>query len=94
MNRQALRYSGTVALLLAAVTVRSDAQTFEEEASVLLVEVPVQVLVAGRPVQSLTEESFEVYDDGERQEIIGFDVLDLSAAPAENENAGRTMARC
>lgn len=63
----------------------SDSQTFEDKTSVVVVEVPVQVLASSQPVRGLTRENFALYDDGERQEIVGFEVLDLSAEPAAAE---------
>jgi len=53
-------------------------QTFEEYADVLEIEIPVTVAMRnGTPVRDLTVETFEVYDQGERQEITGFRVVDL-----------------
>jgi VWFA-related protein len=54
-------------------------QTFADETSVVLIEVPVQVLVGSEPVSGLTADNFELYDQGERREIYSFDVLDHSA---------------
>ncbi len=70
----------------------SDSRTFEDETSVLVVEVPVQVLVSGKPLRGLTRESFEVYDKGERQELVGFEVLDLSTEPASADEDPRRAA--
>ena len=52
-------------------------ERFEEATSIYVVEVPVRVLVRGEPLRGLTAEDFEVYDDGERREIIGFEVIDV-----------------
>ena len=60
-----------------------------EEARAVLIEIPVNVVDrAGNPVERLTVEDFEVYDDGKKQQITGFDVLDQRrpiprAAPGE-----------
>lgn len=54
------------------------AQTFTEGISVMVVEIPVQVLRGGRPVRGLTAADFEVLDRGQPQEIVGFEVVDLT----------------
>jgi VWFA-related protein len=55
------------------------AQNFSESVQVTVVEVPVQVVDrAGRPVRGLTASDFELYDDGKRVAITGFDALELS----------------
>jgi len=51
--------------------------TVREEARVVVVEVPVNVIDRdGRPVEGLKAEDFEVYDDGKPQAVTGFEVLD------------------
>lgn len=48
-----------------------------EEARVTVVEVPVNVVDKnGRPVENLTADDFELYDDGKKQTISGFDIVD------------------
>ncbi len=48
-----------------------------EEARVVLVEVPVNVTDRnGKPVENLTADDFEVYDDGKKQTVTGFEILD------------------
>ncbi len=50
-----------------------------EAAEVSLVEVPVRVVGRdGKPVRGLTQADFTVEDDGRRQEIVGFDAIDLA----------------
>jgi VWFA-related protein len=54
-------------------------RVFEGATSVQLIEVPVRVLHKGDPVRGLTAESFEVYDNGVRQEITSFEIVDAQA---------------
>jgi VWFA-related protein len=49
----------------------------QEEARVSIVEVPVNVVdKTGKPVEGLAAADFEIYDDGIKQEVTGFEVLD------------------
>lgn len=48
MSSQAFRCTGLVVLLSALEAAPSDTQTFEAKTSVLVVELPVQVLASGR----------------------------------------------
>ncbi|HEX6863405.1 MAG TPA: hypothetical protein VF414_11345, partial [Thermoanaerobaculia bacterium] len=54
-------------------------QGFAESTDVVAVEVPVQVVRDGEPVRGLTAADFEVYDGRKKQELTGFEVLDLYA---------------
>jgi VWFA-related protein len=54
-------------------------QGFAESADVVAVEVPIQVVRDGEPVRGLSAADFEVYDGRKKQEITGFEVLDLYA---------------
>jgi VWFA-related protein len=57
---------------------------YEETTHVLEVQVPVNVFLRdGQPVRDLTAESFEIYEDGNRREITGFEVIDLDLLGAE-----------
>jgi VWFA-related protein len=48
-----------------------------EEARVTVVEVPVNVVDKnGRAVENLTADDFEIFDDGKKQPLTGFEVLD------------------
>lgn len=71
--------SGAVLGLLAFLSASASAQTFEGKAEVVVVEVPVHVVMDGQPVRGLTADDFTLYDDGAKQEIIGFEVIDLEA---------------
>lgn len=67
-----------LAVVLAAPLGSSEAQErFSDMIAVTEVEVPVRVLVKGKPVAGLTREDFELYDGGELQTIVGFEVRDL-----------------
>jgi VWFA-related protein len=57
-------------------------QGFIESTEVLAVEVPVQVLRNGEPVRGLTAADFEIWEGRTKHAVTGFEVLDLSAAPA------------
>ncbi len=55
--------------------------------SVLVVELPVRVLVKGRPVAGLEAGDFEIFDRGQERQIVGFEVLDNRPA-AEKAGVG------
>ncbi len=65
---------------------------FSGATEVVSVEVPVNVVDKnGKPLRGLTRDSFEVYDEGKRQAITSFELVDLAeAAPAAA--AGRAGA--
>lgn len=78
-----------LAALLAVPFGAAQEGRFGEELSVLVVEVPVQVLRDGEPVRGLTAADFEILEGRKKREIVGFDVVDLTltegveqAAPA------------
>jgi len=53
---------------------------FSGTAEVVSVEVPVNAVDRdGKPVRGLTLDSFEVYDEGKRQTLTSFEVVDLAA---------------
>ncbi len=56
---------------------------FGGTASVVVVEVPVNVTKDGKPVRGLAAENFEVFDGKTKQRLTGFEVVDLAllAAP-------------
>ena len=66
-------------------------QRFSDMISVTEVEVPVRVLVKGKPLLGLTAENFEIFDKGEPRPIVGFRQVDLVEDLREGtvENPGR-----
>ncbi len=69
----------------AAAQASDDLPRFDASASVFEVQVPVNVYTRdGEPVRGLSQEDFEILDEGDRQEITGFRVVDLEVvAPDE-----------
>ena len=67
----------------------------QETAEAVLVEVPVRVLDReDHPVKGLTAGDFELFDDGRRQEILGFDAIDLAQkGAADGDTAIHPAAR-
>lgn len=53
-----------------------------ERTDVVAVEIPVQVTRDGQPVRGLTAADFEVFDGRKKQEITGFEVVDLTVPVA------------
>jgi len=74
---------GLLCLAFAVAAARLPAQeTFGETTSTVVVEVPVQVVRDGAPVRGLTRGDFEVFDGRKKQELTGFEVIDLGSASA------------
>ena len=73
------------ALVAGPAAGQSRSDRFDEQTTVLVVEVPVQVTRDGEPVRGLTADDFEVRSRGTSYPIVGFEVIDLAAvepAPA------------
>lgn len=89
MKRQAGRWRWSLAIVSAALVVeapgaaeRSEAQRPVFRSGVELVEVDVVAVDGeGRPVRDLRREEFEVYEEGERRDIVSFVMVD--GPPAE-----------
>ncbi|MGH2726384.1 MAG: hypothetical protein ACRDKS_05350, partial [Actinomycetota bacterium] len=63
-----------VALAIAAPPAAvAQTESFAEETSVVVVEVPVQVLADGKPVRGLTAADFEVYDGKTPRAVSSFE---------------------
>ena len=80
-----LSISGRVLLALAllAAGVPLLAQSFSDTTSTVVVEVPVQVIRDGQPVRGLTAADFQVFDGRKKQQIVGFEVIDLAASETQ-----------
>ncbi len=91
----ATRHSGSRWLALAASAAALTAIAaappanpgFQETSQVTAVEIPVQVTKDGQPVRGLTAADFEVYDGRSRQQITGFDMVDLATPAAHGLSA-------
>ncbi len=67
-------------------------EKFEGKARVVEVQVPVNVTGRdGEPVRGLSREDFEVFDAGQRREIVDFQIVDL--ATLEPGSSGTEIAR-
>jgi len=61
---------------------------FGGDATVVSVEVPVNVVKDGAPVRGLTKDDFEILDGRKKQVITGFEVVDLSLIGAQRTAPG------
>jgi VWFA-related protein len=90
-KRSAARLGAGLALLLALVAAgpREPRESVAESAQVTAIEIPVNVVGRdGKPVSGLTAADFELYDDGQKQVISRFEVVDLQ----RSSSAGRPAA--
>ncbi len=66
-------------------------ERFAGEATVVLVEVPVQVTLDGRPLRGLTADDFEVLEGRKRHPIISFEEIDLALYDSVSPQAMRSL---
>ena len=71
------------ALLLALCLAAPAAAQFSDVTEVTAVEIPVQVLLDGKPVRNLKAENFVVYHEKRKEPVVGFEAVDLYALPAD-----------
>ncbi len=92
-SRHLLSAALPVALLFAGAPRGSVAQApakerFEDASRVVAVEVPVNVVGRdGQAIRGLTAKDFEIFDDGKKQSIESFEVVDLNVISAEPNRA-------
>ncbi|MFP5284836.1 MAG: VWA domain-containing protein, partial [Thermoanaerobaculia bacterium] len=77
----------------AASRLSAQTRTYSDVTEVNAVEIPVQVLVDGKPVRDLEADNFVVYQDKGRQPITGFDAVDLFSIPADKAQEVPVPAR-
>ncbi len=75
--------SGILILALVATVTAQGRKKFEDVTSVVVVEIPINVLQGGEPVRGLTKESFEISAGRKKLPIVGFDIVDLGVDSPE-----------
>jgi VWFA-related protein len=93
-RRRALLASALALPLLAAASSSGAPPRYEETTQVVAVEVPVNVVDReGHSVRGLTAADFEVFDEGARQAITNFEVVDLDALRPDQTPADPAFGR-
>jgi VWFA-related protein len=77
VTRPALILALAVLLSSSGALIDGAAAQFRDETTVVVVEVPVHVLRDGEPMRDLTADDFEILDGRKKQEIVGFEMIDL-----------------
>src|ERR1044071_4534434 len=83
----------TLALCLAAAPLAAQTPTYSDVTEVNVVEIPVQVLLDGKPVRDLKADNFAVYQDKGKQLVTGFEAVDLYAIPEDKAQEVPVPAR-
>lgn len=78
VDRKRASVCGAALLLLAPLALPPAAAQFQDETTVVVVEVPVNVIHDGAALRGLTMDDFEIFDGRKEQEITGFEIVDLS----------------
>ncbi len=61
-------------------------ERLKEEVKVTAVEIPVHVYHNGSAVKNLTKDDFEIYENGEKQVITGFEIISRTIGSIQNES--------
>ena len=80
-------------LLCLAAPLAAQTPTYSDVTEVNVVEIPVQVLIDGKPVRDLKAENFVVYQDKSKQLVTGFEAVDLYAIPDDKAREVPVPAR-
>ncbi|MEA2561822.1 MAG: hypothetical protein QOH06_3326, partial [Acidobacteriota bacterium] len=82
-----------IGILLAAAPLAAQTPTYSDVTEVNVVEIPVQVLLDGKPVRDLKADNFVVYQDKGKQPVTGFEAVDLVAIPDDKAQEVPVPAR-
>ena len=78
--------------LAAVATAQEPAETFEGEAAVTVVEIPVQVVLRdGEPVRGVSKANFRLFDGRDEVTITSFEAIDLARVEARGPEAMRAV---
>ncbi len=90
-----LAAAGAIFWIAAAAFARQKApaeSVVQERVGVTAIEIPVSVIDKnGRPVAGLAASDFELYDEGKKQEISGFEVIDLNLEAGRKPEAAQEV---
>lgn len=87
------RWLFPVCLFLLIFLFASSQERPQEKVTVTAVEVPVRVLQKGRVVRELTQEDFEIFENGIKQEITGFEAISRKISSQEETLTPRSQKR-
>ncbi|HVR44937.1 MAG TPA: VWA domain-containing protein [Thermoanaerobaculia bacterium] len=94
MNERMMALVVASILFLAPAAPHAQTPEVAESVDVTLVEIPVTVVDRnGKPVRGLTAENFQVLDEGKRQPITHFEVVDVARVSAGDEDVPAAARR-
>lgn len=82
-----------VGVFLLIVLSVSSQERPQEKVTVTAVEVPVRVLQKGRAVKELTQKDFEIFENGLKQEITGFEAISRKISAKQGAVTPRSQKR-